>query len=218
MLPLSFWVFVKGCAKDQIQMPAFHRPLGVDTVWHEGSRYLDTVYHQVADFQGENSFGEWISLHEDLRGKVLLVNFFFTSCPTVCPRLMGNLRMIQEAFRKNDSVIHLVSITVDPKRDSSQRLRVYAQGLNADLDHWSFLTADRQAVSHFARQELLLSSGPGTGGAEDFIHSQTLVLLDRDRYIRGYYDGLDTLDLRRCADDMVLLSLEKKRFRGKPIP
>lgn len=199
-------------------MPAFHIPLGVDTVWHQGSPYLDTVYHQVADFQAENSFEEQVSLNRDLKGKILLVNFFFTSCPTVCPQLMAHMKMIQEAFKKNDSVIHLVSITVDPARDSSRRLREYARGIKADLDYWSFLTADRKAVSQFAREQLFLSSGPGTGGAEDFIHSQTLVLLDRDRYIRGYYDGLDTLELRRCADDIVLLSLEKKRFRGIPIP
>lgn len=218
LLPLSFWVFVKGCAKDQIQMPAYHIPVGIDTTWEDGQAYVDTIYHQVGDFRGENTFGEPFSINEDLPGKILLVNFFFTSCPTICPPLMGNMRMIQEAFKKNDSVIHLVSITVDPVRDSSARLREYAQALSADLDHWTFLTGDRKEISHFARRELFLSSGPGTGGAEDMIHSQTLVLIDRERFIRGYYDGLDTVDLRRCADDMVLLSLEKKRRRSTPIP
>jgi protein SCO1/2 len=73
------------------------------------------------------------------------------------------------------------------------------------------LTGDKRTIYHYIREELGLVTGPGDGGADDFIHTEKMVLLDRDRYIRGYYNGLDDTDVRRCADDIVLLTLEKKK-------
>jgi protein SCO1/2 len=148
----------------------------------------------------------------------LVIDFFFINCPSVCQKLTGNMTMLQRAFRKNprmetslESDVQFLSITVDPAHDTFPAMRAYADRFYANHDHWWFLTGDKQIIYNFARNELKVAVGPGDGGADDFIHTEKLTLIDRERHIRGYYDGLDTADVRRCADDIVLLTLEKEK-------
>lgn len=218
LLPLSFYVVTKILSKDKIHLPGYKYPEHVDSSVVNGKKVYDTTFHTVADVALTNQLGQHISLNGDLKGKILVVGFFFTSCPTVCPKLTGNMRLLQQAFKKDpkketafDTVVHLVSITVDPANDSFPVLRHYADSYDVNHDKWWFLTGNRDVIYNFARNELGLNVQPTTGGAEDMIHTQKLVLIDRDRKIRGYYDGLDSVELRRCADDVILLSIEKKR-------
>ena len=127
------------------------------------------------------------------------------------------MELLQTSFKKDprkeaslDTIVQFISITVNPGYDSFQVLRTYADRFNANPDHWWFLTGDKKAIYNFIRNELGVATGPGDGGADDFIHSDRFVLLDKDRYIRGYYDGLNDTDVRKCADDIVLLTLERK--------
>ncbi len=210
LLPLSFYLIAKALKKDHITLPSYYR---ADRV--EGA---DTVYHQVADLTLTNQLGDQVSVNDDLKGKILVVNFFFTNCPSVCPRLTSNMAMLQRAFRRDPkkefvigNEIQLVSITVNPEGDSFQVMRAYADRFDVDHDRWWFLTGDKKKIYDFARNELAVSLQPGDGGADDFIHTEKIVVLDQDRYIRGYYDGLDTAAVKKCADDIVLLTLEKKK-------
>jgi len=208
LLPLSFWIYfnLKVGSSIKNQLPAYYL---ADSVTAQG----DTIYHTVQDITLTNQLGKEVSINKDLAGKIVVVNFMFTTCPTICPRLTGNMLLLQRAFRKNDTTVHLVSMTVDPTRDSFPALRAYADRYNVNHDHWWFLTGNRDTIYNFARNELKVTMQPGTGGTDDFIHSQKIVLLDRERNIRGYYDGLDSAELKRCSDDIVLISLEKKHKR-----
>ncbi len=188
----------------------------------DGKLQTDTIYHTTSDLHLTNQLGENISLNNELAGKIMVVNFFFTTCPTVCPKLTGNMTMLQKAFRFNpkvenglDKSVHFVSISVDPVNDTFPALRAYAERFHANHDHWWFLTGDKKSIYDFARNELKLSVGPGDGGAEDFIHTQKLILIDARRNIRGYYDGTDTVEIKRCADDIVLLTMEKDKSHKK---
>lgn len=205
LLPLSFWIYfnIKVGTSIKSQLPHYYI---ADSVTAGG----DTVFHTVSDITLTNQLGQQVSLNKDLAGKILVVNFMFTTCKTICPRLTGDMLLLQRAFRKNDTTVHLVSITVDPARDSFLALREYADRYNVNHDHWWFLTGNRDSIYNYARNELHVTMQPGNGGTDDFIHSQKLVLLDRERNIRGYYDGLDSAELKRCSDDIVLISLEKK--------
>lgn len=211
LLPLSLYLIVKSLSKDKIFLPDYYVVERVDEIKEDGKTTYDTVYHKAADIELVNQLGDTVSLNNDLKGKIVLVNFFFTQCPTICPRLTGNLTILQKAFKKNDTTVHLVSISVDPERDSFQAIRAYADRYGVNHDHWWMLTGDRDKVYDYARNELRVVMNESGQGVEDFVHSQKLVLLDKERYVRGYYDGLDTAELKRCADDIVLLSLEKKR-------
>lgn len=215
LLPLSFYMIAKLLAKDKIYMPRHYVAASVDTLEEEGELIYDTTFKQVEDIRLVNQVGDTVSVNKDLKGKIVVVNFFFTDCATICPRLTGNLTILQKAFKKNDTTVHLVSVSVDSKRDSVPVLRDYAERYDVNHDHWWFLTGEREKVYNYARNELRVVMNEGGQGVEDFVHSQKLVLLDKERYIRGYYDGLDTAELKRCADDIILLSLEKKRTKNK---
>lgn len=213
LLPLSFWLVINLMSKDKMpKLPKYYIAEGYDAT------NKDSIYHQVEDIILTNQFGEQVSLNNDLKGKMVLVNFFFTNCPTICPQISNNMEMLQEAFKKDpkkkttlDTAIHFISISVDPERDSFPALRKYADKYKANPDHWWFLTGDRQDIYNFARKQLFVTMQEGTGGMDDFIHSEKLVLIDTNRYIRGYYNGRDTADIIRCADDIVILTRQKKK-------
>lgn len=198
-------------------MPKYYIVERVDTLPGTPTK-LDTTYHQVGDLVLTNQLGERVSLNKDLKNKMVVINFFFTECATMCPKLSKSMHTLQTGFKKDpkkenslNNDIQFISITVMPEHDSFQVLRTYADKYDANPDHWWFLTGDKKTIYEFARKELGISTGPGDGGAEDFIHTEKLILLDKDRYIRGYYDGLNDTAVRKCADDVVLLTLEKKR-------
>ena len=222
VLPLSFYMIAKVLSKDKIHLPDHYRVERVDAVVEDGKTYMDTIYHQVGDLALTNQLGDNITLNKDLGGRILVVDFIFTNCTGTCPKLSGNMTMLQKAFRHNpkmenglENSVHFVSISVDPERDTVAALRAYAEGFKADHDHWWFLTGDKPAIYNYARNELGLSVGPGDGGADDFIHTDRLVLIDARRNIRGYYDGLDTVQIKKCADDIVLLTMEKEKKRRR---
>ncbi|MBW7913809.1 MAG: SCO family protein, partial [Taibaiella sp.] len=142
------------------------------------------------------------------------------NCPSVCPLLTKNMMQLQAAFKKDpkrdtgiDTLIQLVSVTVDPERDSFPAMRNFADGFRINYKNWSFLTGRREDIYNYARRQLFVNMEEGTGGVEDLIHTQKIVLIDTFRNIRGYYDGLDTGALIQCAEDVVLLTKEKKRKR-----
>lgn len=209
VLPLSFYTIAKVLKKDQLNMPKHYVAERVNAPG-------DTVWHTVADFAGVNQVGQSVSLNENLSGKIVAVSAFFATCTDVCPKLNSNLALIQKAFRRtaqraNDTMVQLVSITTMPVQDSVPVLWNYAQQYKANPDHWWFIRGAKDATNNYLRNELKLSGGDGSGGADDLMHSQTIVLLDRHRHIRGYYDGLDPAQVKKCADDIVLLALEKDR-------
>lgn len=207
VLPFSFYILAKVLKKDQLQMPHYYIA--------DSANGKDTVFHRVADLEGINQFGDRVSLNKDLQGRMLAVDFFFTNCTTVCPTLTKNMKWLSSAFKKtpmarNDTLVQFISITVDPVRDTFQALRSYADRYGADGNRWWFITGDKKKLYDWARNELHLSVPDGNGGADDFIHTEQIVLLDKDRNIRGYYNGLDSLALGRCAYDVGLLEMEKK--------
>jgi protein SCO1/2 len=221
LLPLSFYFIARLLSKDKIHMPKFYGVERVEDRVKEGKTISDTIYHKVGNISLTNQLGDLISTDNTLKGKILIVNFFFVDCPTICPRLTGNVSILQKAFRRNpkmerslDADVQFLSITVNPAHDTFQLLRNYADRFKANHDSWWFLTGDKAAIYNFARNELKLSVGPGDGGADDFVHTEQLTLIDRNRNIRGYYDGLDTAQLKKCADDIVLLTMEKEHKRN----
>lgn len=220
VLPLSFYIIAKALKKDKIVMPRYYIADRVDSQEVAGKMTYDTVFHKTAELQAINQFGDQIGINKDLNGRILVVNFFFTTCPSVCPQLTRNMKMLQNAFRptpmkKNDKAVHFVSITVDPGRDTAQALFDYAKRYKADMNSWWFLTGDKKALYNYARHELHVVAPEGDGGADDFIHSQQLVLIDADRNVRGYYNGLDSLEVGKCAYDIGQLNMEKKHLKRK---
>lgn len=211
LLPLSFYIIAKLLGKDKLAMPRYFNAQRIDSTLSDGKMQYDTTFHKVGDIVLQNQMGDMVSLNKDLEGKVLLVEVFFTQCQTICPKLTGNMTMLQKAFKKNDTTVQLISITIDPENDTVAALKKYAAAFKADPDHWWFLTGNRSAIYNYVRNELKLMVKPSDAGAEELDHTPTIVLIDKDRYVRGYYNGLDTIALKYCADDIGLLSMQKNR-------
>lgn len=207
LLPLSFYFITKALSKDKIKLPDYYVVEGKDA---NG----DTAYHKVGDIALTNQLGEQITTNGTLAGKSMVISLFYTGCDDTCRKVIGNVTMLQKAFRRNprmenqlDTIVQFISISTDPVHDTVPALRAYADGFHANHDHWWFLRGDATAINNFVANELHMPSAKGQDG---FLHSNTYVLVDKNRYVRGYYNGLDTGDVRRCADDIVLLSLEKE--------
>ncbi len=212
LVPLLGYLIVDHYSKNVVPIPRFYIPERIDTVMKDGKPQYDTVFHTIRNFELTNQQGRQVGL-KDLTGKVLLVDFFFTSCTSICPTLTSNLKKIQEAYVKNDTLLQILSFSVDPVRDSSERLRQYANKHQINPDNWWLLTGDKKEIYDIARHEFFVTVTEGNGGEDDFIHTEKLVLIDKNGHIRGYYNGLDSNAIRQCANDIAVLHLEKDRNR-----
>src|SRR6188768_2570987 len=143
-----------------------------------------------------------------LRGKVWIAAFFFTRCPTICPRITARMRALQVATAAKGQALDLVSFSVDPENDTPPVLLSYAQRFNAELAHWSFLTGDLAVVKRTVVDGFKLAlDGKADPAAENggIIHGSHLVLVDRLLTIRGYYRSDDDDDMRRILEDAARL-------------
>jgi protein SCO1/2 len=210
LVPLSFYVMVRVLAKDKIVLPPYYLPDRIETRQENGTVHYDTIYRQVNDLQFLNQFGETVYLNSSLRGKILAISFFHTGDTATANTLTRNMVLLQRAFRKtgmkqNDTLVHFLTVSSQPESDTPPVLRGYAEDFAINQDHWWLLTGDKNRIDSLWRYELGLediSGHPPYG---------TIVLLDKERFVRGYYDGLDPLNLRTCANDIGWLALEKKR-------
>jgi len=162
------------------------------------------VYGAVGDLVLIERSGQPLGL-ADLKGRIWILNFFFSNCTEICPRTMPQMARLQEALAEADDV-QLVSITVDPDYDTPAVLREYAQRFKAQAGRWYFLTGDRQAIYdlslntfRMAVDEAPESEHKHAGNA--FLHDGHFVLVDREAQIRGYYDGLDDEAVARLLQD-----------------
>lgn len=210
-VPLSFFFITRHFSDGKLKIPAYYRPEKINSSIVDGKKVNDTIFHQVKDLQLTNQLGKQISLNKDLKGKILVIDFIFTSCPTVCPRLSANMNEIQKAYiKKNPDLVQFISISVDTKRDSVPALRAYANRFNADHDRWWFCTGNKDSIFDYAKNELGLNLDYADT-PDDFVHSQQMVLLDTARNIRGYFDGLDRKATGKIADDIYILNIEKRK-------
>jgi|TARA_B110001452_G_scaffold49252_1_gene37610 protein SCO1 len=155
----------------------------------------DTLYHQIPEWSFENQNSQTIS-SEELNKKVKLVDFFFTSCPTICPQMTLNMRKIQSSLKKNCLTdVELLSFTVDPLKDTSEQLLVYANSYNVDSANWNMLTGDQSTIYDLGVNGFLVPNQEDALAPGGFLHSEKLILVDQFNRIRGYYDGTDSLNI-----------------------
>lgn len=223
MIPLISYLLVKKASDRSIGMPGRFYYDSVVTVIRDGKTIDDTVWHSVDDFKFQNQLGYTVSM-ADLPGKVIVADFFFTHCPSICPKLTANIRKLQDALSSKDqfkqlnpAYIQFLSFSVDPDRDSVSVLKTYADKFGVNPDHWWLLTGPKKQIYDFSINELKLGLADGEGVDSNFIHTQKLVLLDKEHVVRGYYNGLDSMDLNKLASDMVFIMLEKDKSYVSPL-
>lgn len=160
-------------------------------------------YHTVADFSLTNQNGETIT-QEDYKGKIYIADFFFTTCPTICPIMTKNMVEIQRRLDNTGDVM-LLSHSVTPAIDSVAQLKKYALEKGVDDSKWNLVTGDKKEIYELARKSYLAVKEDGDGGPYDMIHTENFILVDRQRRIRGFYDGTDKEDIEKLMEDLEVL-------------
>lgn len=156
--------------------------------------------HHIDTFQLVNAVNKPVSIN-DLENKIVVADFFFTHCGTVCPKMTSSMKKVQEVLSSNNNLL-LVSFSIDPRRDSSQRLAWFASKHDIDQHNWQFLTGDKKQIYRLARKSFLVTATDGDGGPDDFIHSDQLVLVDQQKKIRGFYSGTNDKAVQRLITDI----------------
>ena len=156
--------------------------------------------HYVHSFELTNQDGQ-LFRSSVWQNKIVIVNFFFTRCGSICPKMTKHLQSVANAFSA-DSTIRIVSLTVDPDRDTPVVLQQYAVAYTMDNRQWTLLTGNKKSIYRLARKDFFLTATDGDGGENDFIHSDQLVLLDGHQQIRGYYSGVDDSQVAQLIHDI----------------
>lgn len=210
LLPLSLYFIFSRYGGGGVAKPGYYRVKNIESSIVNGKKTTDTLYHQINDLVLTNQLGKQISLNNDLKDKVLVINFMFTSCQSVCPTLSRSMHQLQDAYKKKKPEwVQFISISVDPN-DSVPVLRAYSDNFGANHDRWWFLTGNQEVIFNFAKNDLGVMLQPADG-SPGFDHSENLILIDPDRHIRGYYNGTDEKQVAQLANDIAVLKLEKKK-------
>jgi protein SCO1/2 len=172
----------------------------------------DTAYksiHQIPPFLFTDQDGNTIT-EKSVTGKIYVANFFFTRCGSICPKMMANMALVRDEFRNNDDIIFL-SHSVTPDMDSVPVLKNYSIARNiGNSNKWHLLTGNEKEIYHLARKEYYAGDTIGYYQAGDeFLHTENFILLDRERRIRGVYNGTLELEMERLEDDIRTLLKEE---------
>jgi len=210
IMPFAGYFIVKYYSKEAVQMPGrYFTPDSIVVSEKNGKMVTDTIWHKVKNIEFTNQLGKKVSL-DDLKGKILVVDFFFSRCPGICPGLAKSMKRLQDSFKKNDSIVQFISISIDPEHDSVPQLRKFADKYNANHDTWWFVTGDKKEIYDFALNEMKAGLAD-TEVDSAFIHTENFFLLDSNRVVRGWYNGFDTLKQAELVQAIPLLMLEKDR-------
>ena len=166
------------------------------------------IGHKIGNFTLINQLGDSVNI-DLIDNKIVVADFFFVSCPTICPKMSSQLKRVHDEYLDNNKVI-LLSHTVWPEVDSVSVLFDYAERFGAIPYKWQFLTGDKKELYRMARKSYLVVPSIYDpefvhGGEADFIHTENIVLIDRKKRIRGYYDGTSSMEIDTLLEDIKLL-------------
>jgi len=238
LVPLVCYFIIKQASESRPLVPRHYIYDDIRIINKKGKNVEDTIWHQLPNFTLTNQMGHKVSLDEikgvtynnavaDTSNKVIVANFFFTHCPTICPTLTQNMKRLQQGITNSQRVgdkspgfIQFLSFSVDPERDSVPRLKAWADRFQVDPANWWLLTGDKKTIYDLCINDMKLGLVDGEGVDTGFIHTDKFVLFDRNRNIRGYYSGLDSASMKKLSADIIFLSMEKDRskksfFAGK---
>lgn len=209
IISLAFigYLIVKYFSERDLGMPPYYVVERINGTGDGHEMHYDTVFHRLRDFDLVNQLGHHVN-REDLAGKVSLVAFFHTSGKNVAPRLSDIYQKIQDTYLQSQSGLQLLCISTDPEEDSVDNLKKYADHFRTNHDMWWFLTGPLDKVLDMAKTDFHLTLQKDSSG---HFYSPQIVLLDREQYVRGYFNMMDSMDVKKCVSDISLLMIEKTK-------
>lgn len=188
---------------------AIYQPAMVNAELVDSTLQHVKKYHTIADFSLTNQNGKKIT-QQDYADKIYIADFFFTTCPTICPIMTKNMANIQERIMRDTDVL-LLSHSVTPTIDSVAQLKKYAIEKGVLDAKWNLVTGDKKQIYELARKSYLAVKTDGDGGAFDMIHTENFILVDKERRIRGFYDGTKTEEIEKLMEDLEILKVSYRK-------
>ena len=186
----------------KVTLPIYSPSMVSEELVEEDIRYIKK-YHKINDFVLTNQNGELIS-QEFYQNKIYVADFFFTTCPDICPIMTENMGYLQSEL-KNQTDVLLVSFSVTPNVDSVDVLRSYADLKGVDDSKWNLFTGSKKDIYELARKSFLVAKNDGDAGRYDMIHTENFVLIDKESRIRGFYDGTNEEEMKKLLTDVKIL-------------
>ena len=199
-----------GLVKHKFTFLPYYGPKETIVVQREGRPVIDTLYATVPPFRFTDQFGKPFT-DEHVKGKVLVVDFFFTRCTTICPKMSVQMQQLQ--LKLNDDAyedVVFLSHTVDPEHDTPEVLNTYARKLQSDTARWKFLTGAKADLYLQGSEGYYLAAKEDVMAPDGFLHSEKFVLVDKQRHIRGYYDGTTAEGMNALAAYLKMLLKEER--------
>lgn len=216
IFPSAFYIALTTGRHNFVHLSYIGPRHGIDTVEIDGRPVIDTLYHTIPEFTLTDQNGEAWS-NTAYGEMVYVADFFFTSCPTICPAMQQSMLRLQSRFEEYDDFA-LLSFTVDPEHDTSEVLKAYAQKIGADESNWTFLTGPRDSIYDIAMKGYFVNAMVDDLAPGGFLHSEYLVLIDKDGHIRSgidklgnpraVYDGTSDAEVNELIDDIKVLLAE----------
>jgi len=210
-LPGFLYYLLQEKGKNRYRPLDIYGPKQVAMTFHtkRGEKIPDTIYHQIRDFKLLSSTGDSIGIPTD-SNQIVVVNFFFTNCKSFCPEMNSQMARVVAEY-PNNKMLQFYSISVDPKHDTPGILQAYSEKLKADPKRWHFLTGSRDFIFELAKRDFLVDAFVDSADTANIIHSSMLILIDRDKRIRGYYDSASKDQINKLIDEIKVQITEELR-------
>jgi protein SCO1 len=204
-LVLALWSACKPGSSDKKTLPIFgSREPVIKTV--DGKSVTDTIYQTIPKFKFVNQYGDSIS-NKSLDGDIYVADFFFTTCPSICPVMHRNMLKVYDTF-KSLGDFKIISHTIDPKHDSVPVLKKYADKLGVTGNTWWFLQGKKEDTYDIAEKNYLVAVKKDSSAAGGYVHAGYFVLIDKQKRVRGAYDGTDPKQVDQMIEDIKSLQSE----------
>lgn len=205
ILPTALYYYLSKGKHNFVHLPIYF-PIGVKDTVIKGKTTKDTVYHTIRDFSLISQTGDTIT-QKDLFDKIYVADFFFTTCQGICKDMATQMHRIQDKF-KGYNGFAILSHTVNPKNDTLAVIRSYAERVNADPATWLICTGERDEIYSLGIESYKLPAQEDAMAPGGFLHSEYFVLVDKDKRIRGFYDGTKTHEVNKLIEDIKVLMAE----------
>lgn len=213
LFPALVYLFFSTGKHGMMHLPVYY-PEDVKTTVVDGKEKTDTVYHTIPPFRFINQDGDTVT-EKILEDKIYVADFFFTTCPAICPKMMFNLEKVNVVTQKNQDFF-IISHTVNPAHDSVPVLKKYAELVHADSKKWMLVTGNKKDIYDLGIDGYKLAVDEDPRAPGGFLHSELFVLVDKEKRIRGYYDGTDSVHVSKLINDIKTLSAEYQSKNSKP--
>jgi protein SCO1/2 len=198
-------ILLLSCSSKQKKLP-YYGPREIKNISVENGLRADTIYHTIPDFRFVDQDSAFIT-PATFENKIYVADFFFTTCPTICPIMKSQMLRVYEAFKENDQLL-LLSHSIDPTHDTVAVLKDFSEKLGVSSEKWHFVTGNKEDIYEIGQKSYMVTAMEDPNEPGGYLHSGAFLLVDKQKRIRGVYDGTVTEEVDRLIKEIPLLLAE----------